>query len=115
MRRRGWLVGTPAPLRAVRPRRLLRHLPRPARHRARPHVRAPPRAELRARRGLVLGLRTRHGVDRARVGPTDPPPARPARAGPAGTRPRRLAKPRPLRPTPPSPSRARAGIIGGCT
>ena len=51
------LVGAPAPVRAVRPRRLLRLEPGAARDRPLRGDRPSGHAELRARRGLVLGLR----------------------------------------------------------
>ena len=55
--RHGRLVVPPAALRALRPRRLLRLLAVPARQPPCGGRRAPDRPELRARRGLVLGLR----------------------------------------------------------
>ena len=44
----GRLLVPPAPLRPVRPRRVLRHLPRPARHRPLPRHRPPGDDQLRA-------------------------------------------------------------------
>ena len=80
------LVGAPAPLRRLRPRRLLRHLADAARHRALPRDRPPRRAELRARRGLVLGLRD---ARRACSGPASPrPPAGPTTSPSRSRRPR---------------------------
>ena len=71
--------------------------PGAARHRALPRDRPPGRPELRARRGLVLGLRpgrracsARRSLRRPAVPRTSPCP------GPAGPRARRLAGPHPL-------------------
>ena len=56
--------------------------------------RGPPgRPELRARRGLVLGLRARGGLRRSGAGPAALAPARPARPRPGRPRARRLAVP----------------------
>ena len=78
------LVAAPAPLRALRPRRLLRFLARPARQPPRGRDRAPARQELRAGRGVVLELRDRAVLRRARrsrrpsiTRPTSPCPGRP--------------------------------------
>ena len=73
LRRGRRLVGPPAPVRAVRSRRLLRHVAVAARARARRGVGPPGRAHVRARRGLVLGLRGR-GVRASRAASTSPLP-----------------------------------------
>ena len=93
------LVGAPAPLRPVRPRRLLRLLPGPARHRALPGHRAPGDPELRARRGLVLGLPHRRAARRPRARRLPPrvPRTRRCPARPTGSRPTGAAHP-PSRP-----------------
>ena len=80
VRRRRRLVGAPAPLRAVRAHRLLRLLAGPARERARGRDRPPDRAELRAGRGLVLGLRERGLLRRPGARRPAAPPGRPDRA-----------------------------------
>jgi hypothetical protein len=58
-----WLVVPPPPVRALRPRRLLRLLAVPTREPPRRRPAPPDRPELRARRGMVLELRDR-GIPR---------------------------------------------------
>ena len=85
-------MGAPAPLHAVRPHRLLRHLAGPARHRPLPRHRAPGDHELRARRGLVLGLHAPSPASSAlELAPAAPAPrTRPSPARRPGAR--RLAR-----------------------
>ena len=108
------VVGAPAPLRRVRARRVLRLLTGPARDRARRRHRAPRRAELRAGRGLVLGLRRRGRWSTARRSPRRPPgPSEQSVPRSAGTGPGRLARPHPLMTGPP-PGSGRASSRSPC-
>src|SRR2546430_9561095 len=77
------LVAASPALRQLRPCRLLRLVPVTAREPPRRRHRTPRRSELRARRGLVLGLRGRAVPRRAGPGPA---PASPPRTACAGTR-----------------------------
>src|SRR5271165_3632312 len=79
-------------MRPVRTYRLLRHITVAARERTRQLGRAPADPELRARRGMVLGLPGRGDVRaRARPDPARAPSGRPARAGPGWAGPVGLA------------------------
>ena len=80
------LVVPPASVCALRPCRLLRLVAVAAREPPRRGRAAPGRPELRARRGLVLGLRNRGVPRRSRPGSAAPPPARPARSRTGRTR-----------------------------
>ena len=80
-----WLVVPPSSLRRLWPHRLLRLVAIPARQPARGHRRSPGGPELRARRGLVLGLRERALHRWPGAGSAPPSPARPARAGTYGS------------------------------
>src|SRR5438045_2274625 len=75
------LVAASPALRQLRPCRLLRLVTIAARKPPRRRHRTPRRAELRAGRGLVLGLRRRAVPRRSGPGPAPASPARTARAG----------------------------------
>src|SRR5690606_32497185 len=102
VRRRGRLVGPPAPVRAVRPHRLLRLVSGPARDRALPRDRPPAGPQLRAGRGLVLGLPHERAAGGPRPARTPAPAARPGGPRPRGAGPGGLARAPPL-PAPPPP------------
>ena len=80
-----WLVVPPSSLRRLRPHRLLRLVAIPARQPPRGRRRSSGGPELRARRGLVLGLRERALHGGPGVGSAPPSPARPTRAGTNGS------------------------------
>mgnify|MGYP003376175875 CR=1 FL=1 len=95
------------PLRGLRPHRLLRLVALAAREPPCGADRAHGRAELRARRGLVLGLRRRRARGgRARARPAAEPPDRPAATRPGRPRAGRLGGPAQLawRGSPSSPA-----------
>ena len=92
--RGGRLVGPPAPLRGVRPRRLLRHLARPARHGPLPRDRPSddPRASNPARSGSSTTAR-RGWSNGPELAPPAVPPGVTAGSGARGPGPGRLAGP----------------------
>ena len=87
--RGGRVVAPPAPLRRLRAHRLLRQLAQPARQRARPPGRPRHRPELRAGRGLVLGLRSEQYYEGPELAPPEHHPLEPAHPGSRRTRARR--------------------------
>src|SRR5690606_27125794 len=97
----GRLVGSPAPVRAVRPHRLLRLVSGPARDRALPRDRPPAGPQLRAGRGLVLGLPHERAAGGPRPARTPAPAARPGGPRPRGAGPGGLARSHPLAAPPP--------------
>lgn len=79
------MVGAPAPLRRLRPRRVLRQLPGPARDRALHERRAPGRAELRAGEDWFWDYEKATGVLGPQLAaPTSRPEDQPV-PGPAGS------------------------------
>jgi hypothetical protein len=78
---RGWMVAASPSLRTVRACRVLRFVPVAAREQARGGQSPSPGAELRAGRGVVLGLHDQRVRRRPRAGPADTTPVQPARTG----------------------------------